>query len=293
MNYKGLIGLSFHNESVRYLRESQRIRREMENGNNPADLAVAAIENGSLRPDQVPALFSTLLVEKFGYESGSINLSRAVRLDAGLAENLSVYPTLDMAALYFHSSGLPIPFNPKNKSHLAFLELEAHELVVIYAVTPERDMILASKGIAVLSSMLEGGDLPEDENLLDLMEEDLASGEGRQAFRVEIRVERFTAVEADLWEKILAGFHETFPGLQVTPFFGGRPVENLGLLAERAQIEQGRTFFFRVRSEGKVAGSEMLRLRQILLESVSTNRQSVERFLKKNDNRVEHLFGLP
>lgn len=293
MSYKGIIGLSFHNETVRYLREAQRLRKEMEDGKNLADLAVSAIETGILRPDQIPSLFSTLLVEKFGYRTGSMNLSRPLRLDSGLAENLATYPTLDMNVLYFHSSGLPIPFNPKNKSHLRFLELEANELVVMYAATPDRDEALARKGIEVLAAIFEGSELPEDERLLDLMEESEGGAEDRDAFRVEIRVERFGLGEAKLWKKILEGFHEAFPAWQVIPFFGGRAVDDLELLAERARIEQGRYFFFRVKrlSAPEGTSSEIGRLRQLLSESASTNRSSVEKFL--NVSSVTTLFGKP
>lgn len=291
MNYRGIIGLPFHNETVRYLREAQRLRKEVDEGKNLADLAVAALETGILRPDQIPSLFSTLLVEKFGYRTGSVNLSRAIRPDSGLAENLAAYPTLDMNVLYFHSSGLPIPFNPKNKSHLRFLELEANELVVMYAATPDRDEALARKGIEVLTAILEGSELPEDEKLLDLMEEKEEGSEDREAFRVEIRVERFGSGEAKLWKKILAGFHQTFPTWQVIPFFGGRAVDDLELLAERARIEQGRFFFFRVKrlSTTEGPGGEIGRLRQLLSESASTNRSSVEKFL--NVSSVATLFG--
>src|SRR5882672_4696279 len=100
------------------------LAHEVASGKNLSDLVVPLLEAGRLSGDQCPALYSTLLLEKFNAVSKSLNLPHSVALDAGYSERLASYPTLDLNALYFHSSEFAIPFNPKNRSHLDFLELE-------------------------------------------------------------------------------------------------------------------------------------------------------------------------
>ncbi|HAP44729.1 MAG TPA: hypothetical protein DD477_14065 [Spirochaetaceae bacterium] len=157
------------NESVRHVKATIAIADRVQSGENLADVLNDMLDEKSLVDNQLSAVISMMLVDKFAYTTATRNLSSVETELAKIHESVKHWNAVDVVAVYHHPDLGAVAINPKNSSHFARLDrLNKTELLAVYVGSFGKtlDKTIASKAVDALLAAFEGRTGKVDAGLL-------------------------------------------------------------------------------------------------------------------------------
>ncbi len=132
--FESLAGRAGFNSSVRHIKSTLSVLDRVAAGENLADVLASLEEEGRLAKDQMPAIVSMALGEKYGYRAVAANL-RVVASDIpAIAEEVSRWNGVDLVVVYHHPDLGVLVVNPKNKSRIGMIDrVNRSELLTVWA----------------------------------------------------------------------------------------------------------------------------------------------------------------
>ena len=147
------------NSSLGHFQSVSEIIRDVSQKLNLADILFEEIEEGSLQQNQLSPIIFALLVDKYGYSYGTVNLKENVEDFSALHKEVIKWNGVDLVGTYIHPELGFLVFNPKNIGHLASLQIiKKNEIVNIYAgsVNSSVDTKTAEDAVDCFLSLLSG-----------------------------------------------------------------------------------------------------------------------------------------
>ncbi|HMA99382.1 MAG TPA: hypothetical protein VKS21_00205, partial [Spirochaetota bacterium] len=105
------------NEAIRFFKTVTAISGSLKN-QNLSDIIWDLLQEEKIGPQQVPSVYSTLLIDKLGYSAKSINFLTEVALKKDICSDIKDWTSIDLNCIYYSATGYPMVFNPKNKKHI-------------------------------------------------------------------------------------------------------------------------------------------------------------------------------
>ncbi|MBN2510684.1 MAG: hypothetical protein JXB03_10415 [Spirochaetales bacterium] len=147
------------NSSLGHFQAVSDIVGQMSGKTNLADLLNEELEEGSIRQNQISPIVYALLVDKFKYAYGSVNLKDSLEEFATVHQEVSKWDAVDLVGTYIHPELGFLVFNPKNIDHLKALQnIKKNEIVTIYvgALTGTVNAETSSAAVECFLSILSG-----------------------------------------------------------------------------------------------------------------------------------------
>lgn len=129
------------NSALRHFKSTNAVARQVQNGENLADVINESLAEGSIARYQVRAMINSLLVDKFGYAYRAHNMEENVETAEKVIERAQSWGKLNIVLAYHHPQAGLFVINPANPSHWEeSLPLIKDELVVVYVGSVEGDL---------------------------------------------------------------------------------------------------------------------------------------------------------
>ncbi|HOJ98676.1 MAG TPA: hypothetical protein PLW34_03850 [Termitinemataceae bacterium] len=123
------------NRVVRHIKSTISLVDALAQKQNLADYVYELGNRGEeVSPQRIALLLRMLLVDKFGYAYGAVNLEDVPDSLNALGEEFQKWKAVDLVVAYYHPDMDLLVANPKDENQLQQLEpLKKHELLVVYA----------------------------------------------------------------------------------------------------------------------------------------------------------------
>ncbi|HUX37133.1 MAG TPA: hypothetical protein VMV44_04460 [Rectinemataceae bacterium] len=132
--FEGLADRAGFNASVRHIKSTVGIIDRVAAKENLADLLSEMGEGGKLSKEQMVAIVSMVLGDKFGYRAVAANLRGAASDIPAVAEELSRWNGVDLVVVYHHPDLGVLVVNPKNKEGINQIDrVNRSELMTVWA----------------------------------------------------------------------------------------------------------------------------------------------------------------
>ncbi len=167
--YEMLSNRPAFNGSVRHVKSTIAIAERIQDGENIADVLNELLDDKSISTDELLALISMLIVDKFAYVCATKNLSSVQTDLPGIEAVTKTWNAVDLIVVYQHPDIGVMVLNPKNPSHLARLDrLNKYEHIAAYAGCFGKpvDPSIGQKAVDTLIACFEGAKLKIDPALL-------------------------------------------------------------------------------------------------------------------------------
>ena len=132
--FESLAGRAGFNASVRHIKSTLGILDRVADKENLADVLASLGEEGSISKDQLPAIVSMVLGDKYGYRAIAANLRSITGDISAIAEEVSGWNGVDLVVVYHHPDlGVQV-VNPKNKARIGTIDrVNRSELMTVWA----------------------------------------------------------------------------------------------------------------------------------------------------------------
>ncbi len=148
------------NIALRHFKFVNKLIKNIEKGNNLADMINDAIEQKTIEQYQFAPILNALLVDKYSYCTTSMNVKSTFNGDlSSISDVVEEWDKFDIVLSYFHPQLGQTLINPKSKESLENIDqLKENELVVIYVgnFNDDFDSELAKKACFALKSIING-----------------------------------------------------------------------------------------------------------------------------------------
>lgn len=132
--FEGLAARAGFNASVRHIKSTVGLIDRMAAKENLADLLAEAGEEGSIGKEQLPAVVSMVLGEKYSYRAVAANLRGAAADLPAIAEEVAKWNAVDLVVVYHHPDLGVLVVNPKNRARMGAIDrVNRSELMAVWA----------------------------------------------------------------------------------------------------------------------------------------------------------------
>jgi len=122
------------NRSLSHFQAVSLLLDDFEDGFNLADILNAMLREKEIEQDQLPPILYALLVDKYGYRTGTYNAESTIENFEHFASEAPTWKGVDVVIAYHHPELGFTLINPKNPDHWkAVQQIRKNELVSIYA----------------------------------------------------------------------------------------------------------------------------------------------------------------
>lgn len=154
--YASLAKRGDFNAGVRYVLAANGIAESCRPSKNIADAANEMISGGELKPEQLKAILSVLLIDKWKYKFKSINLKSVLSDASSLIEEVGKWNGVDIVLGYEHPELGFLAINPKNPDSGQIIEgFRRNELLTVYAGLQDSGELSPALTKAVLENVLK------------------------------------------------------------------------------------------------------------------------------------------
>ncbi len=167
--YEMLSNRSAFNGSVRHVKSTIAIAERIQDGENIADVLNELLDEKSISTDELLAVVSMLIGNKFAYVCATKNLASVESNLTTIESVVKTWNAVDLIVVYQHPDIGVMVINPKNATHLARLDrLNKYEHLAAYAgcFGKSVDADLGQKAVDTLISCFEGSKYKVDPSLL-------------------------------------------------------------------------------------------------------------------------------
>lgn len=287
---------------------------------NLADVLNVLLSDKEIEQKQLGPILSALLVDKFGYITGSYNMDSTLEDFEHFRNEAATWDGVDVVLAYHHPELGFTVINPKNPDHWESTQsIRKNELVTIYAgsFAEETDTGVAEKAIATVIRFLSGKTSKSPAALLkgeftfnpyEAEEDDEADGGGggdapaaapkpaptpaagsgnrrmTPMYSVPVTNELFHNGNVEAWKKIIQSFQVKYPDCEVLVFYEGERIHDINTLFKWGKVKHGSTIVFAVVGEEI---KDVAKLQRYFRQGASSQ---FEAFLRVPVNTVLNLF---
>lgn len=146
------------NRSLGHFQSVSALLEELEDYGNLADILSELLADKEIDQNQLAPTVKAILVEKYGYSHGSINLPETISTFDTILKEVQTWKAVDIVVSYLHPELGYTLLNPKNPEHWKQVrELKRNELVTVYAGSVEDvDSNLSDKAVDLLLQLCTG-----------------------------------------------------------------------------------------------------------------------------------------
>jgi hypothetical protein len=297
--YYSLASKNNFNKALRHFYSVNDVVDDIEARKNIADVINNELDNEEITQDQILPIVGSVLKDKYNYTYKSLNLPVSVSDFEKIVNETAKWTAVDIAVVYFATSGKPFIINPKNANHWARVrELARDQLIVIYSKYRKSDnKKIDTDVIAAVEEMLLGKDVFINKEFIDETVPQAAKPAAAAAsaapapgkkitpkYAVTVSNELFHNGNVEAWKKIIESFNAKYPDLQVHIFHKGEVINDINSLFKWGKVKHGDAILFQV-SGDEIKG--VSKLQKYLYEGAS---QRFEQFLKIGVGKVLNLF---
>lgn len=287
------------NNIKRYFDAVFDIIYDFEGYENLANILHRYVADDLIKKEQLSAIISIILVDKYKYHFSSYNLEKDITKFDVLIDEFRKWKAVDMIFIYYHPELGIFPLNPKNKAHWGRVKLlKKSELVSLYAGrfqdtdSDEAFTVALEKAIQLLKgrkfktpSILVSGDFEEE----DEEEETPVSffAEESPFYGIQVTNDQFHNGNVEAWKKIIRSYEYTFKGVKVIIYYDKEEVKDIDSLFQWGKIKPGTVINIKVIGKD-LRNKRMSGLVYHLKEGASPY---FERYIKGNPRMILKLFG--
>lgn len=277
---------------------------------NIADAINNSLDNGDLAREQINPILGTLIVDKYGYNYKSHNLSQRFGDFAKVADETKKWTGIDLIFSYFHPKLKQCAVNPKIMEQWEKVgDLAKDEIIVVYAKalgSAEDDAKISSKAIDALIDIFEGGEPKTDNDFISKTVKQAPAPketpkqtttpkqQGAPATKrklkmsakmsVQVTNELFHNGNVEAWKNIIESYNHKYPHIEIVVYYDNEVINNLNALFKWGKVKMGNVILFQaIGPEFK----DLSKLKRYLFEGASSR---FENFLDKDVNKVLNLF---
>ena len=147
------------NKSLSHFQAVSSLLDDFEDEYNLADILNVLLAEKEIEQDQLSPILFALLVDKYGYSTGSYNMEATIEDFTHFRTEAESWAGVDVVIAYHHPELGFTVINPKNKAHWESVQnIRKNELVTIYAggFSDEIGVPVANKAIETCIRFLQG-----------------------------------------------------------------------------------------------------------------------------------------
>ncbi len=162
-DYLSLSTRAGFNKSLAHFRMVTDIVRQMNQGENLADIIDALEKEKGVEKSQIGPILNAVVIDRMGYASRSFNLPANLQDFGAVCSELQKWTRVDIVIAYHHPQlGISL-INPKSQAHWeAIREISGDELVVLYVKARDNaDKALEPAALNALHGLLIGREVKD------------------------------------------------------------------------------------------------------------------------------------
>jgi len=165
--YERLGSREGYNLSVRHINATSEIAERFSSKENIADIINELLAEKAIKQDEVSAIVSMLLLDKFSYTAKGHNILNPENSFVELTASVAEWNAVDLVLAYYHPDLGYMLINPKNTSQILD-SFAKYEYVTIYAgsFTKQTDKKINELACNTIIDLLEGKKVKSPSNLL-------------------------------------------------------------------------------------------------------------------------------
>jgi hypothetical protein len=307
------------NTALRHFRQVTSYVKDIQYGENLADLLNLSLDEGEIQRDQIKPIISSLAVDKFEYSCKSCNLLKTIEDPDKIINTLANWGKIQLVMTYYSPQAGVFVVNPKAEAQWEqALPLMKDELVVIYAgsvgeETLSRTVLDAAVGDFI--KLLSGASVktrkefisqerPVQERPKPAAQPQAAAAVQGQApaaagpaaavsggkkrmtprYGVLVTNELFHNGNVESWKRVIESYKAKYPGLDVLIWYENERINDINTLFKWGKVKHGTPIMISVVGDDI---KDVSKLQKYLFEGASPR---FEVFLKGAVNRTLDLF---
>ncbi len=301
------------NTALRHFKLTNRYVGEIQAGKNLGDLLNESLENNEVRREQIKAIISSLLVDKFSYMFKSHNILESWDDASELIQIVSPWDRIQLVLVYVSPQAGIFVINPKQAVQWEqALPLIKDELVVIYAGPVGTDSVDQEVLQSAINDVIRGLDrekvsprseyssprkaraVPVPGATREPSKEAVIGAEAPKGVPVKKRMtprygvlvtnELFHNGNVEAWKRIIESYKAKYPDLDVLIWYENERIHDINALFKWGKVKHGNPIMISVVGDNI---KDVSKLQKYLFEGASPR---FEVFLRGAVNRVLDLF---
>lgn len=301
------------NTALRHFKLTNRYVGEIQEGKNLGDLLNESLENNEVRREQIKAIVSSLLVDKFSYVFKSHNILESWDDASELIQTVTPWDRIQLVLVYVSPQAGIFVINPKQAEQWEqALPLIKDELVVIYAGPVGTDSVDQEVLQSAINDVIRGLDRekvsprseyssPRKARTISVpgaarepRKEAVVAPEAQKGVPVKKRMtprygvlvtnELFHNGNVEAWKRIIESYKARYPDLDVLIWYENERIHDINALFKWGKVKHGNPIMISVVGDNI---KDVSKLQKYLFEGASPR---FEVFLRGAVNRVLDLF---
>jgi len=286
---------------------------EIQEGKNLGDLLNESLENNEVRREQIKAIVSSLLVDKFSYVFKSHNILESWDDASELIQTVTPWDRIQLVLVYVSPQAGIFVINPKQAEQWEqALPLIKDELVVVYAGPVGTDSVDQEVLQSAINDVIRGLDRekvsprseyssPRKARAVSVpgaarepRKEAVVAPEAQKGVPVKKRMtprygvlvtnELFHNGNVEAWKRIIESYKAKYPDLDVLIWYENERIHDINALFKWGKVKHGNPIMISVVGDNI---KDVSKLQKYLFEGASPR---FEVFLRGAVNRVLDLF---